>query len=131
MLSGAEFLVGALFVLVLLVMSIIDVAFTNVNKVAVRRLVDKPRAKAAPSIAAMLEKRPEVLTSLHIIIQLLLVSGGVFVFTLFERRQFRYALSVFGTVVVMMLVILLFRQLLPRVITTRRPEVALLRVFPI
>src|SRR5262245_58870813 len=118
MLSGTEFVVGACFTAALLVMSIIDVAFTNVNKVAVRRLVDKPKARAAPSIAAMLEKRAEVLTSLHIIIQLLLVSGGVFVFTLFQS-QFRYAASMSGTVAVMMLVILIFRHLFPRVITMR------------
>src|SRR5262249_4286534 len=56
---------------------------------------------------------------------------AVFVFTLFERRQIRYAVSVLGTVVVMMLVILIFRQLLPRIITMRSPEVVLLRLFPI
>ena len=71
------------------------------------------------------------MTSIHIIIQLFLVSGAVFVFTLFERRQVRPAVSVIGTVAAMMFVILLFRQLLPRVIATRRPELVLLRLFPI
>lgn len=131
MLNGTEFLIGTLFILALLVMSIIDVAFTNVNKVAVRRLVDRPKAKAARSLAAMLEVRAEVLTSVHIVIQLFLVAGAVFVFTLFERRLIRYSVSVSGTVLVMMLVILLFRQLLPRIITMRNPEVVLLRLFPI
>src|SRR5215468_7960395 len=114
MLSGTEFITGTLLVLVLLVMSIVDVAFANLSKVAIRRLVDRPKAKAAPALAAMLDKRAEVLTSVHILIQLLLVFGGVFVFTLFERRQLRYALSIFATVVVMMLVILFFRHLVPR-----------------
>jgi putative hemolysin len=131
MLSGTESLIGALFILTLLVMSVIDVAFTNVGKVAVRRLVDRPKAKAAASLAALIETRAEVLTSIHIIIQLFLVAGAVFVFTLFERRQLRYAISVLGTVGVMMLVILLFRQLLPRIITMRSPEVVLLRLFPL
>ena len=131
MLSGTEFVTGTLFIVALLVMSIVDLAFTNVSKVAVRRLVDRPKAKAAPALAAMLDKRAEVLTSVHIIIQLFLVFGGVFVFTLFDRRQFRYALSVFGTVGVMMLVILLFRHLVPRIVTMRSPEGVLLRLFPI
>src|SRR5262245_2569548 len=131
MLSGTESLIGALFILALLVMSVIDVAFTNVGKVAVRRLVDRPKAKAAASLAALIETRAEVLTSIHIIIQLFLVAGAVFVFTVFERRQMRYAISVLGTVGVMLLVILLFRQLLPRIITMRSPEVVLLRLFPI
>src|SRR5215468_1665701 len=131
MLSGTEFVTGILLILVLLVMSIVDVAFTNLSKVAIRRLVDRPKAKAAPALAAMLDKRAEVLTSLHILIQLFLVSGGVFVFTLFERRQFPYALSVLATVAVMMLVILLFRHLIPRMLTMRSPEGVLLRLFPI
>src|SRR5262245_39777257 len=131
MLNGTEFLIGTLFVLALLVMSIIDVALTNVSKAAVRRLVDRPKAKAAPKLAALLETRAEVITSVHVIIQLFLVAGAVFVFTLFERRQIRYAVSVLGTVVAMMLVILLIRQLLPRIITMRSPEVVLLRLFPI
>jgi magnesium and cobalt exporter, CNNM family len=124
-------LIGALFIVALLAMSIIDVAFTNVSKVAVRRLLDRPKAKAAVSLAAMLERRAEVLTSIHIIIQLFLVAGAVFAFTVFERRQVRYWLSVLGTVAVMMLVILLFRQLLPRIITMRSPEVVLLRLLPL
>ncbi len=131
MLNGTEFLIGILFILALLVMSIIDVAFSNVSKVAIRRLVDRPKAKAAPSLATMLESRAEVLTSIHIVIQLFLVAGSVFVFPLFERRQIRYSASVLGTVVVMMLVILLFRQLLPRIMTLRSPETVLLRLFPI
>jgi putative hemolysin len=131
MLSGTELLIGALFIVALLAMSIIDVAFTNVSKVAVRRLLDRPKAKAAASLAAMLERRAEVLTSIHIIIQLFLVAGAVFAFTVFERRQVRYWLSVLGTVAVMMLVILLFRQLLPRIITMRSPEVVLLGLLPL
>jgi len=131
MLSGTELLIGSLFILALLMMSIVDVAFTNVNKVAVRRLLDRPKARSAPLLASMVEARVEVLTSIHVILQLFLVAGAVWVFTLFERRQVRYGVAVFGTVGVMMLAILLFRQLLPRVITMRSPEIVLLRLFPI
>jgi len=131
MLSATEFLIATLFILSLSLMSIVDVAFSSVNKVSVRRLVDRPRSRAAPSLAAMLETKSEVVTSVHIIIQLLLVTGSVFVFTLFERRQIRYGVSVLGTVGVMMSAILLFRHLLPRILTMRSPEVVLLRLFPI
>jgi len=131
MLNGTEFLIAVLFTLALLVTSIIDVAFANVSKVAVRRLLDRPKAKAARSLAAMLESRGEVLTSLHILIQLLLVAGAVFVYTLFERREIRYSVSVIGSVAIMMVMILLFRHLVPRIITMRYPEVVLLRLFPV
>src|SRR5215831_6108805 len=131
MLSGTEFLIGALFILALLVISIIDVAFANLSKVAVRRLVDRPKGKAAPALAALFETRVEVLTSLHIVIQLLLVSNAVFVFAAFERREMRYSFAVLGTVGVMMFVILIFRHLAPRILTMRSPELVLLRLFPI
>jgi putative hemolysin len=131
MLSGTELLIGAAFIIALVVMSIIDIAFANVNKVAVRRLLDRPKAKSAASLAVLLDTRVEVLTSIHLVIQLLLVAGAVFVFTGFERRQIRYVGAVSGTVVMMMLVIVLFRHLTPRVITMRNPEIVLLRLFPI
>lgn len=131
MLSGTEILIGVLYTLALVLMSIIDVAFANVSKVSVRRLLDRPGAKAAPSLAALLDTRAEALTSIHVVIHLLLVFGTVFVFTRFERRQISYAVSVSGTVGLMMLVILLFRHLIPRIITMRNPEIVLLRLFPI
>src|SRR5947208_12887939 len=61
MLSATELLGAVLFIAGLTVMSIIDVAFANVNKVSMRRLVDGPRGKAASSIAALLDTRTEVL----------------------------------------------------------------------
>jgi putative hemolysin len=131
MLSGTELLIAGLFVIALTLMSTIDVAFTNVNKVSLRRLVDGPRGKAASSLAMLLDTRAEVLTSIHIIIQLLLVSGAVLLFTALEWRPIPYAASVIATVVVMMVVILIFRHLIPRIITFRNPEFVLLRLFPI
>jgi putative hemolysin len=131
MLSGTEILIGALFITALLLMSIIDVAFTSVNKISVRRLVDHPDAKAAPSLAALLETRAEVLMSLHIVIQMLLVFGAVLLFGVFESRQVRYVPGALATVIVMMFVILVFRHLIPRIITMRNPVIVFLRLFPI
>ncbi|HEY2381519.1 MAG TPA: hemolysin family protein [Terriglobia bacterium] len=131
MLSGTEIFIGIAFVFALLVMSIIDIAFTNVNKVSVRRLVDHPYGKAAPALAEMLEARAEVITSIHVVIQLLLVLGSVLVFTAFQMRAIPFTGTVIGTLVVMMLVIAIFRHLLPRIITMRSPEAVLLRLFTI
>jgi len=131
MLTGTEVLIGILYVAALLVMSVIDIAFTNVNKVSVRRLVDHPHAKAAPLLAEMLEKRAEVLTSIHVVIQLLLVLGSVLVFTALQMRTLPYTGLVIGTLIVMMFVIAIVRHLLPRIITMRSPEMILLRLFAI
>src|SRR5436853_7794595 len=104
MLSGTEVFIAALFIVALTLMSTIDVAFANVNKVAVRRLVDGPRGKAASSLATLLDTRAEVLTSIHIVIQLLLVAGAVLLVTALEWQAVPYTASVVLTGVVMMLV---------------------------
>jgi len=44
-LTGTEFLISLVFVIVLLLLSIVDIAFSNVNKITVRRLMETPRAK--------------------------------------------------------------------------------------
>jgi putative hemolysin len=131
MLTGTEIVISILFILALLAMSVIDAAFTSVNKVSVRRLVDHPDAKSAPVLSAMLETRAEVLTSIHVVIQLLLVLGSVLVFTALQMRTIGYTGAVIGTLAVMILVIAIFRHLLPRIITMRSPETVLLRLFPI
>ena len=131
MLSETELLAAALFIAGLTVMSIIEVAFANVNKVSLRRQVDGSKEKAAASIAALLDARTEVLTSIHIIIQMFLVSGAVSLFTALERRPIGYTTSVVAAVVVMMFVILIFRHLVPRIVTQRNPEFVLIVLFPI
>jgi putative hemolysin len=131
MLSGTEFLIGLLFILALLIVSTIDASFSAVNKVSIRRLVDRPRVKAAPLLAAMVEKRAEVMTSVHLVIQFLLVLGSVFVFNAFRLREIGYGVPLVGTVGVMMVILVIFRHLLPRVITMRSPETILVYLFPV
>jgi CBS domain containing-hemolysin-like protein len=112
-------------------MSAIDIAFLNANKVSVRRLVDGPGAKAAPALAVLLDNRVETLTSIHIVIQLLLVSGTVLLFTVVERIAMPYSVSVVTAVAVMMFLTIIFRHLIPRLITNKNPEAFLVRLFPI
>jgi magnesium and cobalt exporter, CNNM family len=131
MLSGTELLIAGLFITVLLLMSVIDIAFSAVNKISVRRLLDNPNAKAAPSLVALLETRPEVLMSIHVVIQLLLVSGAVLLFGVFQRREIPYVGGALGTILVMVFVILIFRHLVPRMITMRHPEIVLIKLFPV
>src|SRR5437867_298874 len=113
MLSGTEILIAGVFVVAVTLMATIDAAFSNVSKVAVRLLVDGPRGKTASSLAALLEERAEAVTSIHIVIQLLLVAAAVLLFTALEWRPIPYTAAVIATVVVMMFAILIFRHLIP------------------
>jgi CBS domain containing-hemolysin-like protein len=131
MLSAYELLTAMLYILALVVMSVIDFAFGSVNKISVRRLTDNPKVKSAPALAELLETRTEVQMSIHILIQLLIVSGAVFFFGAFGRREIPYIAGMPGTIGVMFVIILLFRHLVPRLIAMRNPEIVLLRLFPI
>jgi putative hemolysin len=126
-----ELIIGGLFVVALTVLSTIDAALANVNKVSVRRLVDGPRGKTASSLAGLLESRNEAATSIHILIQLLLVAGAILLFTALESRPIPYTALVIAAVAGMMFVILIFRHLIPRILALRSPEMVLLHLFPV
>ena len=55
MLTGTELVDLFVFVIVLLLLSIIDIAFSSVNKITVRRLLETPRLKHVPQLAALVE----------------------------------------------------------------------------
>jgi hypothetical protein len=75
-LTGTELLISLVFVIVLLLLSIIDIAFTSVNKSPSAAFMDTPKLKHVPQLAALVESRNEVLMSIHILIQVLLVGGA-------------------------------------------------------
>jgi CBS domain containing-hemolysin-like protein len=69
--------------------------------------------------------------SIHLLIQTLMVSGAVFLFSAFDRRDVAYVAGIPGTVVVMFVLIVLFRHLIPRLVVARNPEMVLLYLFPV
>src|SRR5207249_2739099 len=93
--------------------------------------LDNPKVRSAPKLVELVENRAEVLLSVHILVQLLLIAGAVFLVGVFSRRQIPYAAGMAATVGAMFLLILVFRQLIPRIVATRNPEVVLLRLLPL
>lgn len=131
MLNATELGIAVLFVLGLFLTSVLDVAFSSVNKISFRRLLEKPEIKAAPALVTMLENRTEVLLSIHLFIQSLLVAGAVFLFAAFNRYHVPYVAGLPGTIVLMFVLIILFRQLIPRLVAARNPEMILLYLSPL
>ena len=131
MLSATELAIAVLFVLTLLVTSVLEIAFSSINRISFRRYLEKPEFKTARALAALLEGRTEVLMSLHLFIQLLMVAGAVFLFAAFTERKVGYVGGMPGTIGLMFVLIILFRQLIPRLIAARNPEMVLLYMFPL
>src|SRR5437764_13471781 len=129
MLNGTELLISVVFVILLSLLSIIDVAFSSVSKISLRRMLDGPKVKLVNELTALLETRSEILVSIQVSVQLLLVSGAVFLFAAFGRRGIPYLEGMSGTILLMFAIILVFRQLLPRLIVARNPEVVLIQLF--
>jgi putative hemolysin len=130
-LSATELTIAVLFVLALLVTSVLEIAFSSINRISFRRLLEKPEIKAAPALGALLESRTEVLMSLHLLIQSLMAAGAVFLFAAFSRREVRYVAGMPGTIGLMFVLIILFRQLIPRLVAARNPEMVVLYMFPL
>ena len=122
MLSGSELLIAGLFVLALTLVSIVDIALSSVSRISARRV---------PSLLGLVENREDILLSVHIFIQLLSVAGAVFLFGAFGRREIPYVAGMPGTIVLMFIILLVFRQLIPRLIASRSPEKTLLYVLPL
>jgi putative hemolysin len=130
-LSATELAVAGLFVVALFLLSVLDVAFTNSSKISFRRILDNPSIKVSPSLPFMLESRTEVLMSIHLLVQALLVSGAVFLFAAFNRHAVPYVAGLPGTIVLVFVLIMLFRQLIPRLVVAKNPEMTLIYLFPV
>jgi len=130
-LNATELGIALLFILGLLLTSVLEAAFGSISKISLRRLIDHPRHKAAPALELLLESRTEVLLSIHLMIQSILVAGAVFLFAVFNRHQVPYVAGLPGTILLMVVLIVLFRILIPRVVTGRDPEIVLVYLFPV
>jgi len=128
-LSATELAIAVLFVLALLVTSVLEIAFSSINRISFRRLLEKPEIKVAPALSALLESRTEVLMSLHLLIQSIMVAAAVFLFAAFNRREIAAGMP--GTIGLMFVLIILFRQLIPRLVAARNPELVLIYMYPL
>jgi CBS domain containing-hemolysin-like protein len=129
-LNATELGIAILFVLTLFLTSVLEIAFSSINKISFRRVLEKPEIKTAPALAALLDTRTEVLMSLHLLIQSLMVAGAVFLFAAFNRREVPYVAGMPGTIGLMFAIIVLFRQLIPRLVASRNPEMILIYLYP-
>ena len=130
MLSALEFLIAAVLVGSLLVMSILDFALAGVNQIAVRRLADASGSKSRPLWAAMVEARAEVLMAIHISIQTLLIAIAVLLTGAFLRAPLPDALALPAGASATLLLVLIFRQLVPRAVAIGNPDGVLARLVP-
>ncbi len=129
MLSAVEFLIAAGLVVALLVMSVLDFALAGISKIALRRLIDdSPDQRRSPLLVTLLEDRSEVLMAVHIGTQALLIAIAVLLTGAFLRTPLHFAVALPVAAGTTLVIVLIFRQLVPRALARRNPELALGRL---
>ena len=119
--------------------ALIDMAFGELSDVGLRRMIadaeEKPRAAAA-FLDEILENRSRFRFTLTVAIQILLVAISVLVTSityewLWARGWFSHARFLVIAALAGLLLAGVFRQLLPRLVVSRRPEGTLRRLLPL
>ena len=128
MLSALELLVVAALVAALLVLSVLDFALDGITKISLRRLIDAPGARRSPLMGSLVEDRAEVLMAVHIGIQALLIAISVLLTGAFLRAPFHFAVALPSAAGLTLVIVLVFRQLVPRALAIRNPDLMLGRL---
>ena len=131
MTTAGIFLVSLLFLLILTLLAVFEISLSQANKVTFRRLLDQASSKLVLDFKQVIERRTEHLVDLSVGIQIILVLMSV-VLTVYFHSQFgSYFKSIILAFGIMFLVIIIFRQLIPRIITFRKSSRAILTLLPI
>ena len=131
MLSGIEAFIALLLALAVLLVSIIDFALSGARKITLRRLTEGPNGRPVPLLLKLVDARSEVLMTVHITLQVLLVLIAVLLASTFVRSTLSYPAALAGTLILLLIVILGLRQLVPRIVAGRDPEKVLIGLFPL
>ncbi len=134
-----EIVITCLLLVALTFLAMIDMAFGELSDVGLRRMIadaDEQPSGAITFLDQILESRSRFRFTLMVAIQILLVAITVLVTSLtyewltahswFSHARFLLIAAFVGLVVAG-----LFRQLLPRLVASRRPEGTLLRLLPL
>jgi putative hemolysin len=130
-----EIAIAVTLLLVLTLLASVDMAFSQLSDVSLRRLFSEAEEKRKPSSVAFLrevsENRPRFRFALSSAIQILLIIISVIV-VIIVYRYFKTAREMFAYSLIIGLVLtVLFRQVIPRFLTWNDPERKLLFLLPI
>ena len=131
MLIEIQLFIAAILVVGLFVMSVLDFALAGVNKIALRRITESRQGRQRQLTKALGEVRAEVLLVIHITIQTLLVALAVLLTGTFLGYPLPLFVALLLAMVTTLIIVLAFRQLVPRAIALRDPDEVLDRFIPI
>jgi CBS domain containing-hemolysin-like protein len=111
----------------------VDMAFGQLSDVGLRRLIaeaeEQPIARSTPFLKEILENRPRFRITISAVGQVLLVATSVLI-TSISQQWFPNSRFIVIALFAGITLALIFRQLIPRLVTLRNPEGVLLVMLP-
>ena len=131
MLTTVAFLLTLTLLFLVTGLSLFEMSLTRISKVTVRRLQERSNARAVEQLKVLVENRLEGLVSVYVGIQLCMVTFAILVTGYLHRLYQSYAIALPAAVGIMFMVVVIFRQLIPRVFTFKKPERVLFLLLPV
>ena len=131
MLNTAAILLTLALLFLVTCLSLFEMSLTRVSKVTLRRLQARSKARPVEQLKALADNRLEGLVSVYVGIQVCMVTFAVLVTGYLHSQYQSYAKALPVAVAMMFLVVVIFRQLIPRVFTFKKPERVLFLFLPV
>ncbi|MDQ3714285.1 MAG: hemolysin family protein [Acidobacteriota bacterium] len=129
-----EIATAVLILIVLTFLATIDMAFSQLSDVGLRRLSsdfeDSTKVKSVAFLQEILENRPRFRFALSAAVQILLISFSVLITLIVSSSNPTYFQLLTLSIIIGLIATIIFRQFLPRLITRKNPETKLLVLLP-
>ncbi|MEW5976658.1 MAG: hemolysin family protein [Acidobacteriota bacterium] len=119
------------FLAVLTFLSLFEMSMSRTSKVWVRSFAEKNKSGRAEQLKELVDNRVESLISVYVGIQVCTVSIAIILTAYLHNRLQSYSRALPAAFGIMFLIVVVFRQLIPRIFTFRAPEKVLLRLIPL
>lgn len=130
-----EIALAAVILIAMVFLATVDLAFSHISDVGLRRLAseseDSQNTSAASFLREILEYRPRFRMALSSTIQILLISSAVIVTLIGLRITESRTTLVLFSLVVGLAVTVIFRQIIPRLLTRTNPERKFVLLLPV
>ncbi len=132
---GLEIAIAVFLLIILAFLATIDMAFSQLSDVSLRRIASEAeeleKKSSAEFLHEILENRPHFRFALSAAIQILLVAFAVFIALIVFRFYPAAREILLYSLLIALSMSVVFRQLIPRIITGRNPETKLLILLPL
>ncbi len=129
-----EIAIAVLILFVLTFLATIDMAFSQLSDVGLRRLSsdfeDSTKVKSVAFLQEILENRPRFRFALSAAVQILLISFSVLVTLIVSNSNPTYFQLLTLSIIIGLTATIIFRQFVPRLLTRKNPEMKLLVLLP-